>query len=274
MPIAKVGSIGLYYETHGHGEPVVLIMGLGGGGSMWWHQVASLSQEYRVVTYDHRGVGRSDQSPGPYTMQMFVDDVTGLMDHLGIGIAHVYGLSMGGMIAQQLALDRPGRVSSLVLGATCCGGTHSLLPSPETVQVLARIAEMPAGEAMEATAQAILGTSSLPTRQELVKEIMKRGAECPPSRRGLKGQMEALAFFDVYERLHEVKVPALILAGTEDVLMPPENSRLLASLIPSAEIVLIEEAGHCYIWEVPEKADAIVLDFLRRHSLPGQAEVY
>lgn len=266
MPIATVGDTGIYYEIHGQGEPVVLIMGLGGGGNMWWRQVASFSNEYKVITYDHRGVGRSEKPEGPYTMQMFVDDVTGLMDNLGVEAAHVYGLSMGGMIAQQMALDKPGRVRSLVLGATSCGGAHSLFPSQETIHLLARIPSMPPSEAMEATSQVILGTASLQRRQELVREIMERGTECPPSRHGMKHQMEALAYFDAYERLPEIRVPTLIMTGAEDVLMPPENSRTLASRIPGSELVFLEHAGHCFIWEVPEEADRIVLDFLQKSA--------
>src|SRR4030042_3187503 len=116
----RVADINIHYEMYGHGEPLVLIMGLGGGSSMWWQQVAFFAPEYQVITYDSRGVGDSDKPDMPYSMHMLAEDAAGLLEKLGICSTHVYGVSMGGMVAQELALGYPRLVNALTLGATTC----------------------------------------------------------------------------------------------------------------------------------------------------------
>lgn len=263
MPKIRVADINIHYETCGDGEPLLLIMGLGGGASLWWRQVAFFSPEYQVITYDSRGVGRSDKPDTPYSMDMLIADAAGLLEKLGISSAHVHGVSMGGLVAQELALRYPGLVSSLILGATTCGGPRAVMPSQETLQKLLGIMTLSLAEVAKVAVEMTFSAGFPENHPEQVSEWLKKGAESPPSRRGFKRQAEAAAGFDTYDRLPQIKVPTLILAGTSDQLIPAENSRILASRIPNAELVLFEGAGHGYLWEAEEKADRTVLDFLR-----------
>jgi len=138
MPTVKANGINLYYETHGKGEWLVLIQGYGGSSGQWYRDVPFLSREYRVITFDNRGTGRSDKPDIPYTMAMMAGDIAGLLQAIGVDIAHVCGASMGGMIAQEFALNYPDMVASLILRGTNCGGTHAIQPSDESLMFLAK----------------------------------------------------------------------------------------------------------------------------------------
>lgn len=272
MPKVRTGDIDIYYEVLGHGEPLVLIMGLGGGSSMWWQQVAFFSQEYRVITYDSRGVGHSDKPDIPYSMDMLVDDAAGLLEKIGINSAHVYGVSMGGMVAQELALRYPEMVASLVLGATTCGGAHAVAASPEALERLLGIMSLPVEEVVEVSTSLTFSRGFIERYPGRIREWLAKGAESPPSPLGFKRQAEAASGFDTYERLPRIRIPTLIVAGTGDQLIPAENSITLASRIPNAELVLFEGAGHGYLWEAEEQANQVVSDFLTRHRIKEERQ--
>jgi len=265
MPYLKANEINIYYEIHGDGEPLLLLMGLGGGSSMWWQQVAAFSHSYTVVVIDNRGVGRTDKPDTAYTMDMLVLDALGVLNGLGMASVNVYGLSMGGMIAQELALSHPNSVSSMILGATSCGGIHSIAPQRETVRELLNVLNLPPKEVARVSAALTFSNSFIENHPDLVREWIMKGAVSPPSPQGFKRQAEAIASFDSYDRLTQINVPTLVLAGTGDRILPVENSRILASRIPNAELVLFEGAGHGYLWEAADEANQVVLDFLRRH---------
>ena len=124
MPIVKVGDINMYYEVRGQGKPLVLIMGLGLSCASWYPVIPGLSQKYQVVIFDNRGAGKSDKPDIPYTMEMMTDDLAGLLNEIGISASHIFGVSMGGMVAQHFFLKYPKRVTGLILGCTGCGGPH------------------------------------------------------------------------------------------------------------------------------------------------------
>jgi pimeloyl-ACP methyl ester carboxylesterase len=272
MPRVRVADISIHCETYGQGEPLVLIMGLGGGSSLWWRQVDFFSPEYRVVVYDSRGVGRTDKPDTPYSMDVLAGDAAGLLERLGIASAHIYGVSMGGMVAQELALRYPELVSSLVLGATTCGGGHAAMPSQETLQKLFGIMTLSPEEAVKVATSVTFSPTFIERHPDKINDWLLKGAESPPSPMGFKRQAEAAAGFDTYDRLPQIRVPTLILAGTADQLIPSDNSRILASRIPDAKLVLFEGAGHGYLWEAEEEANRTVHDFLRKHSTHPRTE--
>src|SRR5574337_1137005 len=140
MADAQIGDVRIHYTESGTGDPLLLIMGFGMPGDAWLGSLPFL-QDFHAIYFDNRGTGQSDKPDGPYTIAQMADDAAGLLDHLGIARAHIYGVSMGGMIAQELVLRHPQRVRALVLGCTMCGGAHATLGAPEVIQTLIEVIE-------------------------------------------------------------------------------------------------------------------------------------
>jgi pimeloyl-ACP methyl ester carboxylesterase len=226
---------------------------MGGDIPGWRRNVPTLAAELRVVAYDFRGNGRSDDPPGPCTMTTFVDDTVALLEDLGIERAHVYGQSFGGMVAQELGLARPDRVRSLVLACTHPGHHHAVRVDDGAV---------PKGEPW----RALYAPGFPEAHPEHVAEDLRVGGQTPPHPQGQRRQWEAVQGWDAYDRLPGLDVPTLVLHGTEDRLVAPANAELLARRIPGAELVWIEGAGHLYHSEQAAAADDAVLTFVRRHA--------
>lgn len=269
MPRVKVSDISLYYEVHGHGETIAMIMGLGGGLPWVFRQVQDFSKQYRVVAFDNRGTGASDAPDIPYSLEMMAGDLAGLLEAIGIKNAHVFGISMGGMIAQHFALLYPEKVKCLILGATTCGGTRRVAPDMEAIKVLFDMEHMqkltPEERAME-TLPFVFSQEFINNNQALIQQLLSKmvGHVTPPN--GYMRQAAAIMGHDTYERLPEIKVPTLIIAGDADKLVPAENSRLMASRIPNAELVILEKMGHGFNIEAADIVNDTVLRFLKRHS--------
>jgi len=266
MPHVRANGISIYYESQGEGEPLFLIAGLGATHELWELQVPSFARRYRVVTFDNRGAGDSDKPHDPYSIALFADDTAALMDALGIERAHVYGQSMGGIIAQEFALRHPERLRCLVLGCTTFGGPNSVLPSPEAAAVLSGMPNLPEEQAVDRVLEVFY---SLRYRRDHAEEARQRIQSYFPLRTppdAYARQLMACLTFDAYERLPQIAAPTLVMNGAEDTLLPAENSRIIAQRIPGAELVLFPEAGHLYFHELPEEADAAVFDFLRRRG--------
>ena len=268
MPIAKVGDINLYYEVHGKGEPLVLIMGYGQHGGMWFGSQDKLAREYRVIVLDNRGTGRSDKPEIPYTDEMMGGDVAGLLDVLGISSANVFGYSLGGMIAQAFALSYPGRLNNLILGATSCGGTRTVRNPEATAFFLnPELAKLPAEDAARAGIPWIWNEEFVKNNPDVIERFVAVACEYPTPGHAIASQANLLMTHDTYDRLPDIKAPTLVIAGSEDRMIPCENSKILASRIPNAELVIIENAGHgLFISDPTDNVSKIVLDFLRRHS--------
>ncbi len=266
MSIVKVNGINIYYEIHGKGEPLVLISGYGSNSASWFHEVPVFSKQYRVITFDNRGTGRSDKSDVPYTAKMMADDVAGLLATIGVDAAHIYGVSMGGGIAQEFALNYPEKVISLILGCTNCGGTHAIPGDPAVVSKLVSMGGTGmTEESVRALMTAVYTEEVIKNNSELIEELIKRRLEYPTPIHTYIREAQASAGFDVYDRLPQIKAPTLIINGTEDKIVPVENARIIASRIPNAELAIIEKAGHVYNFGMGDKPDKVVLDFLRRH---------
>jgi 3-oxoadipate enol-lactonase len=261
VPTARVNDADIYYETHGQGEPLFLIAGLGANSTLWEAQIPFFAKEFRVVAFDNRGAGRSDKPSGPYSMALFADDTVALMDFLEIGAAHIYGESMGGMIAQEVALRHPQRVRSLVLGCTTFGGPQAVPPPQESLPVLVSLAALSPEEALDQGSRIFYHAS----RREDMKRRLQAYVDTRTTPEAYQRQLEACIAFDSYERLPQIGAPTLVINGEGDAILPAENSRILSERIPGAELVLFPDSGHLYFHERPAAADTAVLDFLRRH---------
>jgi 3-oxoadipate enol-lactonase len=269
MPTARVADINIYYEVHGEGEPLLLIMGYGANSQWWYLQVAAFSQKYKVIVFDNRGTGLSDKPDVPYTMLMMADDAAGLLDAIGVDAAHVFGVSMGGMIAQELVLHHPEKVISLVLGCTTPGGHNTILPDQEALDFLLdheRRRNLPIEEQGRELLPFLFSQEFLDKNQDRADHFISQAFERITPIHGYQRQGEAFMSFNVWDRLPEIKVPTLLMTGTADRLIPAENSRLLASRIPDAELILYENVGHGFTGEVAQEANRAVLDFVGRHS--------
>ena len=266
MPHVRANGINIYYDSQGEGEPLLLIAGLGATHHLWELQVSSFARWYRVVTFDNRGAGDTDKPSESYSIALFADDTAALMDALGVERAHVYGQSMGGIIAQEFALRHAQRLRCLVLGCTTFGGPNSVLPSPEAAALLSGMPSLPSEQAVERVLEFFYSPRY---RREHAEEARQRiqtyfPLRTPPD--AYSHQLVACLTFDAYDRLPQIAAPTLIINGAEDALIPAENSRIMARRIPSAELVLFPEVGHLYFHEVQEEADAAVADFLRRRG--------
>jgi pimeloyl-ACP methyl ester carboxylesterase len=267
MTVVRVGEVELDYERSGSGPPLLLVMGMSGTALHWGEPfLEALREDFEVIAYDHRGVGESTPLEGSTTIVEMAEDAAGLLDALGIDSAHVLGISMGGMIAQELALSHPERVRTLTLGCTYCGGEGSALtPS----QVLQRLSEaMMSGDRERAvrTAFEINVSAAAADDEDLYSRffaVSERRAVAVPV---IMAQMQACVAHDTNVRLAQLEMPTQVLHGTEDELLPVENGRLIASLIPNSHLEILDGVGHMFFWEQPESSAELVRSHAAAHT--------
>ncbi len=256
----------MYYEAHGEGFPLLMIMGLGANLD-WWDPrlVAALSERFRTIVFDNRGTGRTTSSEKEFTIPRFAEDAAGLMDALGVAKAHVLGISMGGMIAQELALNHPERVTQLVLCSTNCGRTKSIPASSNTLGLLLRAGSAPSPEGIaRGTVPLCFTPDFVEAHQDGVDAWVRQVVKFPTSPDSFLRQARAIADFDTYDRLRGIRIPTLVLHGRQDILIPPENASVLAEAIPGATLRIFEGSAHG-LAEDMEKAIGAITAFL----LPG-----
>ncbi|HYB06547.1 MAG TPA: alpha/beta hydrolase [Nitrososphaerales archaeon] len=254
MPKLNVNDIQIYYEVHGEGIPLVMIMGLGANLD-WWdpRMVQELSKRFMTVLFDNRGAGRTDVSDRNYTIRLLADDTAALMNGLGISRAHVLGISMGGMIAQELALNYPQKVEKLVLCSTFCGGEKSVLPSGDVMGTLtADRGTMSHEEVVKMVIPVILTEDFVKKNPELVELLMQRILKSPISVEPYRRQLSAVLEFNTHARLPQIKAPTLILCGRKDILVPPGNGPILAEAIPNSRLVYLERSAHALAEDMDE----------------------
>lgn len=274
MSTARVDGIELYYEEHGSGDPLLLIMGLAADSRAWMFQLPALSQRYRTIVFDNRGVGRSSKPAGPYSIHQMADDTAQLLDALQLPRVHVVGVSMGGMIAQELALRHPQRVRSLVLACT--------YPEPDaeverhrefSVSQLGGSVTADGGVSIDIKAidpmmffQTLLPTVFNPEfiQNELPKlmQIFSGALEFGFSLEAILGQVQAVMTHKATDRLHQIAVPTMVITGDADRLIAPGNSDILARAIPNARLVKIPGGSHGFNFETPDAFNREVLGFL------------
>jgi pimeloyl-ACP methyl ester carboxylesterase len=251
----------LHWESTGTGDPVLMIMGLGLSGGAWWRTVPVLSRSLRVSTFDNRGVGRSRAHLHSYTTEAMADDAVSVLDAAGIERAHVYGFSLGGMVAQQLALRHEDRVRSIVLGATHPGGPRAVRPSDDVIAFFRRRASMSAKDAARASVPFNYGPRCRREHKDRIAEDIQRRLAHPFPERAYKAQMVAASLHNCYRRLKRIEAPTLVVHGREDRIVPVANAEILAERIPRAELRILDHAGHLYSTEQPEVDEDIARFF-------------
>jgi 3-oxoadipate enol-lactonase len=256
----------MFYVETGAGDPLVLVMGFGGDHLAWGLQIPAFAAKYRVIAFDNRGVGQSDTPDVPYTTAMMADDTVGLLDVLRIDRAHVCGVSMGGMIAQEIALRHPARVRTLQLHATLArpdAYMHAL--SGAWGEVRPRVERE---EWLRMLTLWLFAPVTFADRPELV-ELLVQNALANPYPQSLTGflrQGEAVRAHDTLEQLDRIRCPTLVSVAEHDILVPPRFSQVIAQRVPGAEMKTVADAGHAYIWERPEAFNAMCLEFLARRG--------
>lgn len=263
MPFSTTTAVPLYYEVVGNGPALCLINGYRLSGAAWPPPfIGSLATRCTVMTFDNRGTGRSHKPDCGYEFGNQAGDVVGLLNDLDLPRVHLLGFSMGGAIAQEVAIRYPERIDRLILFGTFCGGIWS---EPAPLSVLMRLVVTGDQTPEEAARQAWPVTYSpdyLKTHAAAVEQQMHRELEHPTPTVAAQRQMDALRKFDSYRRLQRISAPTLVTTGTHDMLVKPRNSAILASRIPNARLELLADLGHRAIWEAPEEMADLIGDFL------------
>jgi 3-oxoadipate enol-lactonase len=258
----------LYFQdAGGDGPPVLLVMGLGMNTTGWWRTVPVLADAgLRVIAFDNRGVGRSERVPGPYTVAQMADDAVSVLDAVGVDRAHVYGISLGGMIAQEVALRHPERVLALVLGATTAGGSAHVPADDATVEFLSLRAQMTAEHAVWASVPINYAPRTRTEGGDLIAQDIAQRLRFPIEPEYYSAQLAAANGHDA--RVEGIGAPTLVVHGEQDVLIPPVNGERLAAAIPGAELSLWPGAAHLYVTDEPE-VDGFVAAWLSGRSSPS-----
>jgi pimeloyl-ACP methyl ester carboxylesterase len=274
MPKVMVKDIQMYYEVKGEGFPLVMIQGLGGTLEGWDpRSVDGLSKHFKLILFDNRGAGRTDLSKGEYTIRLFADDTASLMNALGISKAYVLGMSMGGMIAQELAINYPQKVSKLILCSTSSQPSYS----KEGFRVLEAVSQLSVEEMtklilsfpftldypqdlLKLYPMIVFGQTSEFDKEnpDLVRRLLQQRTKHPTSQEGFRHQYDAVLGFNTQARLQQIKVPTLVLQGKKDRLVPPENGSILAKAIPNATLVYLENSAHVLLEETEEMLKVII----------------
>lgn len=250
------------WERRGAGPPVLLIHGLGYARWGWGPVLPGLAERFEVLLFDNRGIGESDAPPGPYTVAEMAADTVQVLDEAGVERAHVVGTSLGGMVAQELALSSPERVDRLVLACTTPGGTDAHAMPAVTVKLMAEVAGLDPAVALRRFVENALSPTTVTERPELVERIMEHRLRTAQDSAAWAAQAAAGAGFDVGGRLGGLRSPTLVQHGSDDVVVDPRNADLLAEQLPDARLERFPGCGHLFFWEAPERFVSSVAAFL------------
>lgn len=265
MPTTKIDDIKVYYEDAGSGDALVFISGLAGTHKDWRLQAPFFSRHFRTVVFDNRGVGMTEKPRDGYSIGRFAEDAVRLMDHLKIERAHVVGLSMGGMIAQEMALSHPSRLKRLVLCATHCGANHAVKPPQESIDAITKIAGLTFEQIIRQSLPIVFTEPFMRDHPQEVEKYVQDKLNSPRQTfQSFNGQIQAAMEFDSYHRLHQIEHDTLVLTAQSDILVLPENSRILAEKIPRSRLIALPEGGHLLNIEAADKFNQTLLDFLLR----------
>ena len=265
MPITNANGVDLYYEIHGEGEPLLLIMGLSLNSKSWFRTLPDLSEHFKVIVFDNRGVGLSSKPSTPYSIELMAEDAIAVLNAAGVDSAHVYGISMGGMIAQRLSIRHPERVRSLILGCTTPGGVNHVQPSPDvSMLLLSRASSASTPEEIAwATASILYSQAFLDNRKDLVAEDIQKRVEIPILPYAYMLQLQACLGHDTYNELDQINVPTLVIHGDRDKLVPYKNGKTLAAKIANAQFLTVSGAGHIYPTEAKDLVNKKAIEFIK-----------
>lgn len=264
MPFCNCGDVTLYFETVGSGHPLLLLSGLSGGTWSWFGQVPFLSGHYRVVCFDNRGAGQSSMPEGPYEMLELARDALRLLDRLEVEQAFVLGLSMGGMIAQELALLAPERVRALVLGCTHSGGPTRFAPPAYALNILVSNDGLTQAEIIDKNMPLFMSEDFMRARPDVLEAYRRAQLSAPiQPDHAFRAQLAAIAGFDCSQRLHEIEAPTLVITGSRDVLVPRANAYFLAQHIAGAKLVELHGAGHALHVECRDRLNGLAHEFFQ-----------
>jgi pimeloyl-ACP methyl ester carboxylesterase len=259
MPKAGIEGSELYYERAGSGEPLLLIQGMSGTRAAWGQPLrAALEANFDCIVFDNRGIGLSAAATEQFTIAELAVDTAGLLDALEIESAHVLGISMGGMVAQELALAHPGRLRSLTLGCTYCGGPRSQLMDPTDFQGLA---EAMASGNQDRVFRAMYELNLSPGfrgDEARFPEFVAMAETVPVPQRTIQLQLQAILGHDTSARLRDLTISTLVVHGTVDRVLGYPNGPLIASLLPNARLETLHDVGHMFWWEQPEHAAGLI----------------
>jgi 3-oxoadipate enol-lactonase len=265
MPFTENQGAKIYWDEQGSGDPLLLIMGLSYPSYMWHRTRPFVAQNFRTIAFDNRGVGQSDVPEGVYPIAQMASDAASVLDAANVSSAHVFGVSMGGMIAQEFTLQYPQRVRSLILGCTNAGGSHLVRAAAEVLQLLTRQGMSPE-ESKEAMIPFIYDAA---TPRQRIDEDMAIRMNWYPTPQGYLGQLQGILAWEAYNRIAQIKAPTLIIHGETDQLIPVANAHLIAKRIPHTQLLLIPHASHIFETDQPGVANGAIMEFLSARQNPA-----
>jgi pimeloyl-ACP methyl ester carboxylesterase len=264
MPSVDAAGTELYYERAGEGEPLLLIQGMSANHLAWGRPfLDEIEKSFDTVVFDNRGMGRSGRAELPFTTAHLAADTHGLLDALELETVHLVGISMGGMIAQELALAHPERIRTLTIGASYCGGPGSSLMAPEDLQMLGEAYASGERERVFRAMWEINLSSDFRADDSRFAAFAEMGSALPAPQQVVLQQMRACAEHDAHERLGQIELPTLVIHGDVDRLLGYDNGRQIAALIPGARLATLEGVGHMFWWEQPQRS----AELIREHAL-------
>ena len=264
MPSVDAAGTELHYLRAGEGEPLLLIQGMSATHLAWGRPfLDELERSFDTIVFDNRGMGLSGQAELPFTIADLAGDTAALLDALELETVHVVGISMGGMIAQELALAHPERIRSLTVGASYCGGPEGTLMAPEDLQMLATAYASGVPEQVFRAMWEINLSPGFRADDSRFAAFTEMGSALPAPQPVVLQQMRACAIHDTHERLGQIELPTLVIHGDADRLLGYSNGRQIAGLIPGARLETLAGVGHMFWWEQPQRS----AELIREHAL-------
>jgi pimeloyl-ACP methyl ester carboxylesterase len=269
MAEIQVNDIKMHYEVQGSGDPLLMMMGMGASSATWYPDlIAELARSFCVITYDNRGTGQSDKPDIPYSLEGFAADAVALLDALKIDRGHAFGVSMGGMIAQELALRYGPRLQTLTLGCTTFGGRNAAPPPQESIKLLTAPRDGASEEAIIRRGWPLAYTTAfIRDHRARLEESIPRLLAHPTPVFAYKRHLEASYGLKTYDRLPGIATPTLVITGADDVLIPAKNSEILAERIPGAKLHIIPRVGHAFFNETPAEFLSAFVPFVQSHPI-------